>query len=314
MNQPQDFSGYLPVRVLGSIDAPTIRWLDTTGISLTEPFFENLWTSQLEAITDKVIDTGVDLISSHHGSADLVAPNGFIFHMSRCGSTLLTNMLRRISATIAHSEPYILDPVFLNVSEKYLKKILELFGSRMNREVNYALKLPSYATINIEFFTKHFPDVPKLFLYRDPAEVLMSNLKDPDQSWIFEERIVAQTKEQILGQNTVIENLANALLNTCDSFISGMDESCFCMNYTQLTEPQSAQKAFEFILERFGFNYNHEDVVYAMEALKGYSKNPILNFNEIKKHATEIPGELRQMAYGYLGKSYDQLEALKVRL
>src|SRR5438270_314368 len=53
--------------------------------------------------------TPLAALDALHAKAPGVAPAGFVFHMSRCGSTLIAQMLARLSATTVLSEPQPLD-------------------------------------------------------------------------------------------------------------------------------------------------------------------------------------------------------------
>jgi hypothetical protein len=84
----------------------TIHWQDLTDIPFTEPFFED--TLRLANPTAHHTTTWPDpSITSH----DFISPTGFIFHASRSGSTLLTQLLTCLDHCIAISEPPIIDEV-----------------------------------------------------------------------------------------------------------------------------------------------------------------------------------------------------------
>ncbi len=52
------------------------------------------------------------------------------------------------------------------------------FGrKRSGRERHYVVKLDCWHTLALPLFRRAFPDVPWVFLYRDPVEVLVSQMR-----------------------------------------------------------------------------------------------------------------------------------------
>lgn len=113
-----------------------------------------------------------------------LAPAAFVFHASRCGSTLLTQLLLSLPECIALSEPPAID-FFLrhyyagqhgDEAEQRLRNIVAALGHRRFAEERHLLvKLDSWHIRSLPLFRKTFPDTPFLFLYRDPAEIMTSH-------------------------------------------------------------------------------------------------------------------------------------------
>ena len=116
-------------------------------------------------------------------------PNGFIFHMSRCGSTLVSQMLAALPRNIVVSEASPIDAVVRarrwrpELSDEthaaWLKLMIGSLGQPRAGERNYFIKLDCWHTMQLPLFAHAFPDVPWTFLYRDPVEVLVSQLRMP---------------------------------------------------------------------------------------------------------------------------------------
>src|ERR1019366_5688912 len=99
-----EFVGWLPI---GFTFGPqvSVRWLEFGGRSLSEPFFGQsvraLRCSKppaRERVTN--LQTLFDVASAYRE----VEPSGLIFHVSRCGSTFLTNILKAGAGVLALSE------------------------------------------------------------------------------------------------------------------------------------------------------------------------------------------------------------------
>ncbi|OCX54055.1 hypothetical protein BEL04_07210 [Mucilaginibacter sp. PPCGB 2223] len=119
---------------------------------------------------------------------DHVSPTSFIFHISRCGSTLLSQLLGLNEESISLSEVPIFDDILRlryklpGITEEYTGELLQaamkFYGQkRFGTEKNMFIKTDSW---HIHFYRELrtlYPDVPFLLLYRAPAEVFESHVK-----------------------------------------------------------------------------------------------------------------------------------------
>lgn len=111
-------------------------------------------------------------------------PSAFIFHTSRCGSTLLTQLLSTLSCCIVMSEPPVID-AFLRLhqtepessggSANLRQLILALGQQRSPEESHFFIKLDSWHIQFLPIFRAAFPDTPCWFLYREPEAILASH-------------------------------------------------------------------------------------------------------------------------------------------
>lgn len=118
-----------------------------------------------------------------------IQPSGFVFHMSRCGSTLVSQMLAASPRHVAISEAPPIDdvvraPLFrrdLSDDEtiRWLTWIVAALGQPRGDANRYFIKLDTWHTPWLPLFRRAFPDVPWIFLYREPVEVLESHRKMP---------------------------------------------------------------------------------------------------------------------------------------
>lgn len=108
-------------------------------------------------------------------------PQGFIYHVSRCGSTLVAQMLARLERAIVISEARPLSRALedprLSASDRLraFRALVRLYGRGTGAESAYFLKLDSQNLLQWRAITAAFPHVPRLILHRDPVEVLVSN-------------------------------------------------------------------------------------------------------------------------------------------
>jgi hypothetical protein len=125
-----------------------------------------------------------------------------IFHMSRCGSTLISQMLKAIAGVAVFSEPSPVNSVVrapefgIDVCEEkhadWLRRIVRALGSALGQRA-YFLKLDCWHAVDLPLFRCAFPSVPWIFAYRDPLEVLASHAAEPaewDGSRLLEGRTI----------------------------------------------------------------------------------------------------------------------------
>ena len=134
-----------------------------------------------------------------------------IFHCSRCGSTLLARLFGLDPANRVFAEPEAL-PKFLMANAKELsngnnhlglRTFVQAFGLAPRAgEKRVIIKLNSQALPYIEAFRACFPDVPFIYLLRDPEDVTASLLANPPTSLGYAKRQKIAATWSKSGQET----------------------------------------------------------------------------------------------------------------
>ena len=116
-------------------------------------------------------------------------PTGFIFHTSRCGSTLISQMLAALSQNIVVSEAAPLEGILRlprfqeGMTEhehvRLVRAMISALGQPRHEERHYFVKFEPWHTLDIPVIRKAFPDVPLVFVYRDPLQILASKARAP---------------------------------------------------------------------------------------------------------------------------------------
>lgn len=168
--------GWYPV-VAG---ANGLWWTYLGDKRFSEPFFHD--TLATISLSDRLcLHTGYDALA---GLDAPPAPTAFIFHTSRCGSTLLTQLLTSLPECIALSEPPVIDSFLRRYyagqhGDKAVQRLRSLITSlgqrRFAHESHLIIKLDSWHIASLPLFRLAFPDTPMLFLYREPAEIIDSH-------------------------------------------------------------------------------------------------------------------------------------------
>jgi len=175
-NELKSLQAWYPV-LLGN-DALWWRYFGKKKFS--EPFFHDT-VSILNRQHSPCLQTAFDAARKLD---DVIAPSAFIFHVSRCGSTLLTQLLASMPECIVMSESSVIDSFLRRYhageiqgdAGKLLRDIVSALGQRrFAEESHFFIKLDSWHIASLPLFRRVFPDTPFLFLYREPKQVLASH-------------------------------------------------------------------------------------------------------------------------------------------
>ena len=130
-------------------------------------------------------DVIVHVSNDDLGSGGLdTAPVGLIFHVARCGSTLISQSLRKIDGLVVYAEPQPVNELLLpphNWPRPQLVAGLRSLGAAFARHARepYLLKLTSWNTLYCDLLAEAFPATPWVLAMRDPVEVGVSLLARP---------------------------------------------------------------------------------------------------------------------------------------
>lgn len=168
-----------------------VEWFDIRSLRFEDPFLAGtVYRAQYRHQDDpgsgpfRRQTTMSELLDSTHAEA-VINPSGFIFHLARCGSTLVAQMLAALADHIVLSEAPAIDAVmrtrfWTGASEderaSWLRAVVSSLGRRRNdAEKRLFVKFDAWHTVELPLIRMAFPDVPWIFLYRDPVEVLVSH-------------------------------------------------------------------------------------------------------------------------------------------
>ncbi|MBV6416955.1 MAG: hypothetical protein CMLOHMNK_01573 [Steroidobacteraceae bacterium] len=116
-------------------------------------------------------------------------PAGIIFHVARCGSTLVSQLLKLQGGCAVYAEPPPVNEI-LRPPQPWpharmvaaLRSLGAAFAAHAARP--YVLKLTSWNTLHCDLLTEAFPDSPWVLCLRDPVEVCVSLLQRPP-GWLL---------------------------------------------------------------------------------------------------------------------------------
>jgi hypothetical protein len=182
-----NLQGWLPIRVWQEAGQWWVDWCWFGEKPLSQPFFGDAVEDALRLPFNQAFrrQTPLDALAQWQHQSPGLAPSAFIFHASRCGSTLISQMLAQLDDHIVVSEPPPLDRLLrsdLPTAERRaaLKGLLSAYGQpRRGVERRLVIKLDAWNIGELPRLRECFPDTPWLFVYRDPLEIAVSHLRRP---------------------------------------------------------------------------------------------------------------------------------------
>jgi hypothetical protein len=319
---PEPPDGWLPTRVSPHAGALYVHWSYFGARRLRQPFFEsevfNCASRPLNRLLHYV--TSIEKLAAWLERHPHLRPSGFIFHMSRCGSTLVSQMLAALPSNLVVSEASPIDSV-VQASQfwpdldaqrhaAWLNAIVGAFGQqRHGGERRYFVKLDCWHTLALPLFRRAFPAVPWVFLYRDPVEVLASQMSQPGTQ-MLPSGIGPNLYgiERSYGPGTAEDYYARVLAKVCEPVLRHYGEGGgLLVNYRELPEA-----LFSAILPHFGVTGDEADRAAMIEATRYDAKSPGMAFtpdSEAKQRGASAA--TRAAAERWLCDPYRRLEALR---
>ncbi|WP_152223147.1 sulfotransferase family protein [Pseudomonas sp. SCB32] len=186
-----DFSGWLPIRVWRQAGDWRVDWCWFGERRLARPFFRDDVDDALRLPFNQAFrrETGIQALFDWQAASPGLQPAALIFHASRCGSTLMAQMLAALPGNIVLSEPPPLDSLlrahFLDAAAtdwqgRGVQALLSAYGQRrLGLEQRLLVKLDAWSVFEAPLLAALYPQVPRIFLYRDPLEIVVSQLRQP---------------------------------------------------------------------------------------------------------------------------------------
>jgi hypothetical protein len=311
--------GWLPVGTSWQHGELYLQWSYFGERRLREPFFEgDVQRSQFKPFSRLFRHwTPISRLADWLRDHPALRPSGFIFHMSRCGSTLVSQMLAALDRTVVVSEAAPIDAVVrgrdarpdLGDAEhgRWLAWMIAALGQpRTGNETDYFIKLDCWHTLALPLFRRVFPDVPWIFLYRDPVEVLVSQLRMPGIHMI-----PGMLGPNLFGLEPFIDHetrqdyCARVLARICEPVLDHHpDGAGLLVNYRQLP-----QALWTTIMPHFRADCGERDRALMADAARFDAKTPGFEFvSDSDAKQREASASVRTVAEARLGELYRRLE------
>ncbi len=283
MENIKDFiSNWIPINLVEKENEIYFEWIYFSDIPFAEPFFEetivkcrshnyNSKRFRLVSTAENIIEWSKEL--------DFVELKGLVFHVSRCGSTMLSQSLATSSENIMVSEAPIIDQILrsdvFNEDTKtvLLKSVLRFLGQiRFPDQKNLIIKLDAWSIFKASYLRSVFSGIPFALLYRNPGEVLRSHQKMAGMHMVpnlIPSSVFGITSKEI-EELSFYEYQALVLEKYFQSFLDfyETDQNVIMLNYND---------GMKNVIERFitfiNVCFSEKEINAMLERLKKHSKN-----------------------------------------
>jgi hypothetical protein len=278
---------WIPVNLIEKDNKLYFEWIYLGDIKYAEPFFDetiakckshdyNSKSFKVISTVDNLIDWSKDLIS--------VELKALVFHVSRCGSTMLSQSLATSSENIMISEAPIIDQILRSdlfaVDKKsiLIKSVIKLLGQkRFSEQKNLIIKLDAWHIFKADYLRSLFPEIPFALLYRNPEEVLKShqklmgmhmvpNLLPSDIFGISNKEINERSYQQYGA--LVLEKYFEGFLDFYEK-----DQNVIILNYNN-----GMKAVVEKFTSHINVDYSTDELEKMYDRLKKHSKNETAAF------------------------------------
>jgi hypothetical protein len=315
-----NLKGWLPVDAVVVDGRPGLWWIEMSGVTLAEPFFQQtVERAKKENRAERF--TEFDVLLQLEKQLESVRPTGFIFHSSRCGSTLVANACRAVSNSIVLSEANAIDkliarfitdadnPVKESLYSVFLRGVVHALAQRRTEDVRHLfIKFACCSFAQLERIKRIWPNVPWLFLYRDPVETIVSNMRDVPPWLIDNDRRVLSSLIGDDSEMSLEELCARTIGALYSTAYKLADANSMLLNYKQLSVPVIAN-----VLNFFKVDLSTEELETIARTTKAYSKEAsgtrafVADTDTKQRLASDL---VREMSERWANEPYRLLENL----
>jgi hypothetical protein len=295
-----DLAQWTPVAVSVGAGGVSVDWGDLRGVRYSEPFFMQTVERWAGGDPAPLVRTGIEALETLDASPSL-DPAGFIFHLSRCGSTLCAQMLAAAEGTLVLSEPGPVNDLLMaaidGLEEERAARLLRLVVRALARrrfgdERHAVFKLSSWNARRISLFRRAFPETPIVWLRRDPIDVLNSLAADPP-AWLAALRRSPAFARALLDAPPAPDRsdavvLALALAKSLETMADARGGRFLSVDYRAFPDAVWTE-----IAPFLGIALDAQDVARLREAARYDAKSATKRPFAPRRHAAAIPADAR---------------------
>jgi hypothetical protein len=185
-----DVADWSPWRLTDGPEGPVVEWVHTGGLAFDDPFLHQTFQRAVAHPFRLLFAarTSLAAIEADAARAPALPIAGIVLHMSRCGSTLVAQVLDALPHVLVLSEPGVVDSALRIVGAAlplpdgsvagpaHLRGVIDaLARPRAPEHTACVLKLDAWAVADLPLLRAALPGVPWVFVHRDGAAVLASH-------------------------------------------------------------------------------------------------------------------------------------------
>lgn len=301
---------WLPYKIFELEGSAYCRWLQVDERNFKEPFFEETISRYRPTPVNsnyRRCTSSLDILPEWSLQIDSIPPTAFIFHVSRCGSTLASQLLSLSDENIVLSEVPFFDEIARTYNtDELLKASIRFYGMKRNsRQSRVFIKTDSWHIFYYEQIRRLYPGIPFILLYRNPVEVIHSQQKIRGMQAVpglIDPALFGFTSEEVTAMG-LDEYMAKVLERYFESFlaISKQDPQAILVNYKE-----GGMSMIEKIAQATGMPIQEEEWRRMDERAGYHAKYPGQLF-EKDRAGMEVPAYCKNAM-----KLYKQLEEARM--
>ncbi len=321
----EGFDRWIPIHISPSDQGPVVDWFRLDEAGFTQPFFADTVRDLARRPFNLVFHkrTPIEALGAIAQARPGLSLDGLIFHTSRCGSTLVTRTLSALPRMHVLSEPTPLDDVLRlrlhdpNLGEERIVQWLRWTAAVLGRaphanQRHFVLKLDAWHANDLAVFERAFPDVPWVFLYRDPLEVLVSHARTPSL-------MMAASNASMLLNMPMIEAITVPRMQYCARALARIGRSVAEHPTTHADRLVNYEEFPDAIWERiapvFGIELSARDIEAMRSSSAYHAKSPGTVFvRDAEEKRRQADGHAIEAATTWLYPLHDELEAIRHRV
>jgi len=318
----ESLTNWIPIRVYWQDAQLLVDWCRFDHDGFREPFFDDTVQRLLRRPFNLLFrrQTPVERLGDLCASRPGLSPAGFIFHMSRCGSTLMAQMLAALPQNVVISEPdpidsvlraHYKDPAIADEQRtEWLRGVVSALGQqRTPEQAHLFVKFDSWSIVELPLIRRAFPSVPWVFLYRNPVEVLASHLRQRGVHMVpgmIEPQLFGLTGAQ-LAEMRAEEYCARVLGTVCKIALRhGQEANGLLVNYTDLP-----QALWSSVAAHFGLSWSAAERSILADAARRDSKNPWQEY-QTPASSPAAKAVVHEVCAQWVLPAYERLEDLRL--
>ncbi|PTQ99450.1 sulfotransferase family protein [Mucilaginibacter yixingensis] len=246
----EDFSlkNWIPYGLKNQDGMLLCNWLNTGQEPFVKPFFDET-ISQIKSkrrVGSFTSSSSLSMMEDWSGNITGISPGALIFHTSRCGSTLIAQLLATANQHIVLPEvPFFDDLLRLPYRGQsfgneeilnLLRAAISYYGQvRTGQEQRLFIKTDSWHMLFFDQLRALYPTVPFVLMYRHPAEIFRSLKKVPGLQSVpglIEPAVFGFNPDEMYDLDTYIGMVLAKYFQQYLNIIA-QDDNCLMVNYNE---------------------------------------------------------------------------------
>lgn len=261
-----------------------VSWCLPQGRAV-QPFHDEYISHCRQYLVNALISPriSVDNMLRHADALTEIAdPAGFIFHLSRCGSTLVSGCLAQLEQCSVLSESPLLTEILLagNINREDKKALLRLClhlqGRPLPEQPHIVVKWNAWDIFYWDLIREVWPQVTALLLTRDPIEILASHSKSAGRHMSGDPALVHV--HDVLGKSAIYVDPLEYRVQVLRELMVAMSQVSAESEVVLLDYAELDESALKKICSRFGIRVSPHQQMALRRRLGFNSKSPARTF------------------------------------